>query len=138
MKNKLKKKEELLEISKQFKICGIPIDIEPCESGHINNTYQVKCIDGNKNINYILQYVNTNVFPNLKELMSNIEKVTKYIKEKSKEKNEYHDRITISFIDTKEGNKPAIYNGNWRMEEFIKDTKTLLKTDDLNILYEAR
>lgn len=132
-------KIKLLKIAENFKIDGRPIDAELCESGHINKTYVVKFEkqDGS-NQKYILQYVNTKVFPNLKELMKNIEKVTEYIKEKARQKNEYHDRITINLIDTKEGNKPAIYNKNWRMEEFIENTQTYLKTDDLNILREAR
>lgn len=138
MESEIKNKEDLLEIVKNFKICGTPIDMQSCESGHINQTYQVECKDEAKKINYILQYVNTNVFPNLKELMRNIEKVTEYIKKTAKEKNEYHDRITINLIDTKNGDKPAIYNENWRMEEYIEDTQTYLKTDDLEILYEAR
>lgn len=131
----MENKEELLEIAKKFKLDFKPIKIESCETGHINKTYEIKC-ENNKS--YILQYVNTNVFPNLKELMKNIEKVTEYIKKTSKEKGEYHDRITINLIETKNGDKPAIYNENWRMEEYIKDTQTYLKTDDLNVLYEAR
>lgn len=131
-------KENLLEIASNFKLTGNPIDAEICESGHINQTYSIKCAEGEKNKKYILQYVNTKVFPNLKELMKNIEKVTQYIKETAKKHNEYHERITINLIDTKQGNKPAIYNENWRMEEFIENTETYLKTDDLEVLYEAR
>lgn len=131
-------KENLLEIASNFKLTGTPIESEICESGHINRTYEIRCKEGENKKKYILQYVNTKVFPNLKELMKNIEKVTQYIKDTAKKNNEYHDRITINLIETKQGDKPAIYNENWRMEEFIENTETYLKTDDLEVLYEAR
>ena len=72
-------KEKLLNIAKNFKIDGEPISIEKCDSGHINKTYAItyKLNNGEKK-KYILQYVNTNVFPNLPELMTNIKNVTKY------------------------------------------------------------
>ena len=71
------KKEELLEISRKFDINGEPVNAKLIESGHINKTYLINYDNGDK---YILQYVNTKVFPNINELMNNIEEVTEYIK----------------------------------------------------------
>ena len=131
-------KEKLINIAKNFKIDGEPIRIEICSSGHINKTYAITYkTSENKNKKYILQYVNTNVFPNLPELMMNIKKVTKYMKEKALERGEDIDRLTIELIDTIDENPYAIYNKNWRVEEFIDNTKTYLTTEDSNILYEA-
>ncbi len=131
-------KEELINIAKNFKIDGEPIKIEKCESGHINKTYAItyKKNDG-ENKKYILQYVNTNVFPNLPELMKNIKNITNYMTEKAKEKGESTDRLTIKMIETSDANPYAIYNKNWRMEEFIDNTKTYLTTEDMNILSES-
>lgn len=120
-------KIELFEISKKFDIQGNPIKIKRIDSGHINKTYSVECDDGKQ---YILQYVNTNVFPNIVELMSNIEGVTSFIKQKG-------DSTTSTFIKTKGENPSFIYDGNWRMQEFIKNTKTYISTDSLQILEEA-
>ena len=132
------KKEELIEIAKNFKIDGEPIKIEKCESGHINKTYAVTYKTKNgENKKYILQYVNTNVFPNLPELMNNIKKVTNYMVNKAQEKEESTNRLTIKIIDTIDDNPYAIYNKNWRMEEFIDNTKTYLTTENLGILEEA-
>ena len=131
-------KEKLINIAKNFKIDGEPTDIEVCSSGHINKTYAVTYkTSENKTKKYILQYVNTNVFPNLPELMTNIKKVTKYMNEKAEARGENTDRLTINLIDTIDENPYAIYNKNWRMEEFIDDTKTYLTTEDLEVLYEA-
>ena len=131
-------KEKLKNIAKEFKINGEIINIETCSNGHINKTYAVTYkTDKNENKKYILQYVNTNVFPNLPELMKNIKNVTTYMTEKAEEKGESVDRLTIKLIDTKDNNPYAIYNKNWRMEEFIDNTKTYLTTESLDILTEA-
>lgn len=130
-------KEKLINIAKNFKIEGDPIKIEKCDSGHINKTYAItyKTKEGDKK--YILQYVNTNVFPNLPELMKNIKNITEYMINKAEENGESTDRLTIRMIDTIDENPHAIYNKNWRMEEFIDNTKTYLTTEDLGILTEA-
>ena len=121
------KKEELLKIAKEFDIEGNPKDVKLIESGHINKTYLVE-YDTAKD--YILQYVNTNVFPNIKELMSNIVQVTEYIKKKGKS-------TTATFIKTK-GEEPSyIFKDNWRMQEFIENTKTYISTESMEILKEA-
>jgi len=131
-------KEKLINIAKKFKIDGEPISIQKCNSGHINRTYAVTYkTNNNENKKYILQYVNTNVFPNLPELMTNIKKVTNYMIKKAEEKGESTDRLTIDMIDTIDDNPHAIYNKNWRMEEFIDNTKTYLTTENLQILAEA-
>ena len=132
------KKDELIKIAKNFSIDGEPVKIEKCNSGHINKTYAItyKTKDDEQK-KYILQYVNTNVFPNLPELMTNIKKITKYMNQKATEKGENTDRLTITMIDTLDENPNSIYNENWRMEEFIDNTKTYLTTESMEILEEA-
>ena len=131
-------KEKLIGIAKNFKIDGEIIDIQKCVSGHINKTYAITYRESNEeNKKYILQYVNTRVFPNLPELMSNINKVTKFMYKKAEEKGECKDRLTINIIDTIDNNPNALYNKSWRMEDFIDNTKTYLTTDSLDIIEEA-
>lgn len=120
------KTEELMKIAKSFDIDAHPVNMELIDIGHINKTYVVN-YDNNER--YILQYVNTNVFPNLDELMSNAQRVTKYMRNKI-------DSITIEFIPIK-GTEEYIYDGNWRMQKFIDNTKTYLATESLDKLYEA-
>lgn len=120
-------KEELYQIAKKFNIVGNPVEVKLIESGHINKTYVVKYDTGKK---YILQYVNTNVFPNIIELMNNIDKVTKFIK-----KND--NNTTLHFVKTKNENSGYIYNDNWRMQDFIENTKSYESTESLEILGEA-
>ena len=132
------KKDELIKIAKNFSIDGEPVKIEKCNSGHINKTYAITYkTKEDEQKKYILQYVNTNVFPNLPELMTNIKKITKYMNQKATEKGENTDRLTITMIDTLDENPNSIYNENWRMEEFIDNTKTYLTTESMEILEEA-
>ena len=129
--------QELINIAKNFKIDGEITDIDICSSGHINKTYALTYKENNEDKKYILQYVNTNVFPNLPELMNNIKNITEYMNKKAIENRENTDRLTIKMIDTVDNNPSSIYNKNWRMEEFIDNTKTYLTTDSLDVLYEA-
>lgn len=118
--------ENLMNIAQRFDIDAKPTSMQLIDIGHINKTYLV---DYDNNEKYILQYVNTNVFPNLKELMSNAERVTEYMRRKE-------DSVTIEFVPIKD-TKDYIYNGNWRMQKFIVNTKTYLATESLDKLYEA-
>ena len=120
-------REEIVKTAEQFDIEGKIIDIKIMQSGNINKTYVVKYDTGR---NYVLQYVNTNVFKNITELMKNIELVTEYIKSKGKGQ-------TLKFITTKQDKSSYVYNGNWRMYEFIGNTKTYISTESLEILKEA-
>lgn len=120
-------KEKIVEIAKQFDVEGNPTQVKLIESGHINKTYLVEYNTGKK---YILQYVNTNVFPNITELMRNIEEVTSFIKNKG-------NSTTLTFIKTKGENPSYIYDNNWRMQQFIENTKTYISTESLEILREA-
>ena len=120
------KTEKLMQIARSFDIDAQPVKTTLIDIGHINKTY---IIDYDNNEKYILQYVNTNVFPNLNELMSNAQRVTNYIGKKG-------NITTIEFIKLKDSDE-YIYNKNWRMQKFIENTKTYLATESLEKLYEA-
>lgn len=120
------KLDKLIEIAENFDIAAKPTNMTLIDIGHINKTYLV---DYDNNEKYILQYVNTNVFPNLDELMSNAKRVTEHMRKKE-------DSTTIKFIPIK-GTADYIYHKNWRMQKFIDNTKTYLATESLDKLYEA-
>lgn len=131
-------KEDLINIARMFKTCGEIVSINECSSGHINKTYVVEYKTKDKEYKkYILQYVNTEVFPNLPELIKNMKKVTDYIIKKAEENKEATERLTIKVIGTIDDAQNDIYNKNWRMEEFIDNTITYLTTESLDILFEA-
>ena len=70
------------EIINKFNIEGKLLSYERYGQGHINDTYLLTYDNQGKIIRYILQTINNKVFKDVKGLMSNIELVTSYLKER--------------------------------------------------------
>lgn len=62
--------------------------------------------------------------------MDNMQKVTQYIKQNS-------SGVTAGIINTIVGNQPPLWNGCWRVIEFIPNTTSFETTTDINLLLEA-
>ncbi len=92
----------------------------PYGNGHINSTYSVVTPGGR----FILQMVNSYVFPKPEQVMENIALVTDYLKEKILAEGGDPARETLSLIKTRDGNNFVVdADGNyWRMYPFIEDT----------------
>lgn len=108
-----------LNALEHFKTSGILKSCEPYGNGHINDTYSAAYKTDNGEKRYILQAVNTDVFKEPDKLMSNIEKVTAFLREKG-----CGERETLSLVKTRDGN--AYYtdsdNNCWRMYDFIENS----------------
>ena len=83
--------------------------VERYGSGHINETYLVTCPEGPR---YILQKINTAIFPNVDALMENIARVTAHIRTK----HPGDDRCTLTVLD---------YGCPWRQYAFIPGAHTI-------------
>ncbi|MGN0852574.1 MAG: phosphotransferase enzyme family protein [Kiritimatiellia bacterium] len=83
--------------------------IERYGSGHINETYLVTCPQGPK---YILQKINTSIFPDADALMENIARVTAHIRAKHPD----DPRCTLTVLD---------YSRPWRQYAFIGGARTV-------------
>ena len=72
--------KKIKEILKNYDIPGECIHIEENYTGNINSTYVVTMLnnDGEER-RYIIQKINTNVFPRPSLLMRNIENVTRHL-----------------------------------------------------------
>lgn len=103
---------QLYDIAKAFKISGEPIEIVKYGDGHINRTYLVTTDDKR----YIMQQINTGIFPDCNALMSNIAAVTEFLRGRGEE--------TLTVIPTTDG-KLYLHDGAFRMYEFIENTVTL-------------
>ena len=73
--------------------------MQPLSAGHINYTYLVDCGAGNPQ--YILQRVNTEIFKNPFELMSNIKGVSRHIACKAAQSGGDPGRMARTIIETK-------------------------------------
>ena len=89
------------EIINKFDIKGKLISYERYGQGHINDTYLLTYENEGKNERYILQRINTNVFPNVEGLMNNVELVTSFLREKIILNSGDPKRETLNLIKTK-------------------------------------
>ena len=115
-------------VLKSFNLSGKP---ERFGDGHINITY-------NLNDEYIIQRINTEVFPNPAGVMKNCWAVTTYIREKLVADGMDTDRQTIEFVKTVDG-KP-FYEGEegvFRVYKFICNAYSLTNEKTPEILYKA-
>jgi len=92
--------------------------IEALTSGHINDTYRIETVSGN---DFVLQRINTSIFPNVEELLNNKVCVSQYLEERS-----HYE--TSNYIKT---NKKGYYYFNhdgdyWTLSNFINNTATFL------------
>ena len=67
-------------ITDQFAHGGAFVEAELCKSGHINDTYMVRCARGSNAVRYIVQRINHGVFRHPENLMENIGRVTKHVR----------------------------------------------------------
>ncbi len=118
--------DKLYQILEQFDFSEPVIEIKPISNGFINGTYKICCEEKA----YILQQINTNVFPNVEGLMSNVEGVTKHI---------YAKTGTGMFVIRTKNNK-LYYEENdcfYRMYNFIEDSVAYNSVDDPSVFYQA-
>lgn len=116
----------LAEVVKHFVLEGTVLDIEPYGDGHINATYMVST----DVCRYILQRMNTSVFPDTKHLMQNIELVTGSLREQGKE--------TLRIIPTVSGaSYVELDDGSYRMYAFIEHTMSYNLVEDRAVFREA-
>ncbi len=129
----------MVEIISKFNFDGKVIDYKPFGSGHINDTFVIRCeLEGNE-IKYILQRINTSVFKKPDEVMANISRVTNFLKKKIAELGGNPEREAITVINTRDGNLYYIdKNGNcWRALTFIANTVSLDLPETENDFYQS-
>ena len=101
------------DIINTFKLEGKPVKSIPFGSGHINQTWLVETDHPHR---YILQKVNTGVFPNGAGLMNNIILVTDHLRKKDPD-----PRHVLTLVPAKDGQLYIMQGENelWRMYEYV-------------------
>lgn len=117
-------KEAIEEIDFQGTIKAV----KPFGGGHINDTFLLEyTLSDGKEIKYILQRINNEIFTNVKELMDNYCNICSHLKEQIKLKGGDEERETITVIYTKNGKSyTKDSKGNyWRGILFISNSITM-------------
>ncbi|MFG6427335.1 phosphotransferase enzyme family protein [Lepagella muris] len=124
---------DLIEIAKYFKVDGRVESVKSVGEGFINDTYFVKVSSAVPG--YILQRKNSNVFKNIPEMMSNIDRVTAHISRKVKEAGGNPLFEVLHVVPTKSGE--LCYkdeSGNyWAMSRLIPDVLAIDRVSDAGI-----
>lgn len=121
----------LNKIIEAFPFNGELKHIESTDTGLINSTYMLTFSDGNQDFQYILQKINTNVFKNPDELMSNIMNVTGFLRNKINLSGGNSSRETLTFIYTNDNSSYFTDEdgGCWRSYTYIGKCYTCDKID---------
>lgn len=121
--------EKLLSIVREFIPSLSDAEVRPLGNGLINTTYVVE-INGVPK--YVLQSINTAIFPNVEDLQGNIQAVTSHLRAKLEKAGETDiDRKVLQFLplEGKEEEKTYYTDQNdgkvWRMMRFIPGSTTL-------------
>ena len=121
----------LSNIIAQFPFSGEAVLCEPYGSGHINDTYRVETDNGTL---YILQRINTHVFPNVAGLMQNIASVTEFLSKHAKD-----PREAMHLVRANDG-APYVVDaegGCWRVYDFVTGSVCLQKIERAQDFYEC-
>ena len=98
-------------------------------SGHINDTYKIETLSGN---DFVLQKINTSIFSNTKQLISNKVSVSQYLKKNS-------SYSVSDFIKTIKNDYLAIdaEGGIWTLCNFINNTEVFTAPKSKEIVRQA-
>lgn len=130
---------ELQRIVEQFEIHGDITEIEQINKGYINRTYKVLTLSEAGHVHkYLLQRINTNVFPDVEALMNNFELTTNHL-HRNLQLPGFHRRGTVQMVrPLKDG---ALFlkddSGCWRMLTYFDHVFSMDIPDSPDTFYYA-
>lgn len=126
-------KELLSFIGERFSVCGNIYSYEKINNGLINESFKVVYSDNeNTHKAFLFQRINRNAFADFTGVMSNISKVTAYLKQRCPDEKtlDFYASVTgENFFETDEGSV-------WRVSDWIESV-VLKTTDDISYIKEA-
>ncbi len=129
----------LQRVAEQFSIQGSITSVEPIYKGYINSTYKLETLSQSNHVHkYILQRINTNVFPDVDALMSNFQLTTKHLEEHLQMPGAHKRGTVQSLRPTKDGKLYfADESGTWRVMTYFDDVYSLDIPDEPEVFYYA-
>lgn len=122
--------ELAMRITREFIIDSAAAQCEEYGCGHINKTYLVVTESSRR---YILQRINTDIFPNVEELMRNIDLVTGFLR---RQEEPGHVLTIVPTVDSK-----LFYRHEdgscWRMYDFVEDSVCLQASETKMDFYQS-
>lgn len=123
----------------KFAFDGTVTDVSLYGNGHINDTYAVTCERADGKIRYILQRLNSNVFPDRKGLMRNMVAVTDFLRAAVVRDGGDPERECLNLIPTKDGERyyTSPEGEVWRATQFIENTDAYLVAESPEMFASA-
>jgi hypothetical protein len=130
---------ELDRICAAFDCPGVWVSSCPIPSGHINDTYCSEFDDGGRRTKYVNQRINHLVFREPELLMENIERVTRFARERIVASGGDPERETLTIVPTREGRSfhRTPEGTYWRMFRYIGGARTYDRVEDIRHVYSA-
>lgn len=115
------------EVVSAYSRIGKVNELTPYGNGHINDTFLIATNDKR----YILQRINTTVFPCPEKVMANIKGVTEHIRGKVAEKGGDAERATLSVVNTDDGQSFFVdsIGSYWRVYDYVENTVAVDKLE---------
>lgn len=131
--------KKLKNVVEQFIVQGEIINIEQINKGYINCTYKVETLSKNNNVHqYILQKINTNVFRNVDDLMSNFQITTSHLSENLTMPGNHKRGNVQTLRPTKDGK--LYYEdaaGVWRVMTYFDNVYSIDIPENTSVFYYA-
>jgi thiamine kinase-like enzyme len=129
---------DLPSIIQHFRIYGKIASIRPYGSGHIHDTFRLVNTDSTQP-DYLLQRINHQVFRQVPQLMSNMEKVIAHIRQKLQNSPGADiSRQVLTLVPTQDGKSYLEQDGNfWRIVLFIKNARSYDQVQTTQQAYQA-
>ncbi|MGZ5497029.1 MAG: mucin desulfatase, partial [Candidatus Aminicenantales bacterium] len=135
----LKPLPELDTICAAFDCSGTWISSCPIPSGHINDTYCSEFDESRRRVKYVNQRINHLVFREPELLMENIERVTRFARERIVAAGGDPERETLTIVPTRDGKSfhRTPEGTYWRMFKYIDGARTYDRVEDIRHVYAA-
>lgn len=131
--------EEIASILKKFGVQFDAFQVETFHSGHINSTHRVEVRFNGKSDSFVVQRINTYVFPDPVGIMGNIDLVTGHIRQKLLAQGRDPQGRVLEFLKRSDGTNYYFESEGvfWRVYRFIPNTVTYDKAEDPAVLTSA-
>ena len=130
--------DEVRALAAQFAPEGKVECPRPFGGGHINDTYLV-CRNDGSGLQYVLQRINKNVFPDPMAVMENITRVTHHLRKRIRARGGDPERETLRMLKNNQGEYCVIdRNGDyWRSYSYVADSVSYDQCDSAEIFCES-
>ncbi|MBR2615853.1 MAG: aminoglycoside phosphotransferase family protein [Clostridia bacterium] len=131
--------QKIASVLKRFGVEYDSFRVETFHSGHINSTHKVDIRFKGKTDSFVLQRINTYVFPNPVGIMENIDKVTGHIRKKLISQGQDPEGKVLQFLKRPDGTNYYFENNEnfWRAYHYVPNTITYDQAEDPAVLRSA-